>query len=451
MSVSSSPGFLLPTPTIGLPTLGLTSRSTSEAGSSAVTWRDIARPEQLPPSGDWRVWYLHGGRGSGKTRAGAEAMAEWILGEPPGEWAIIAPTYGDARDTCMEGPSGLLKALGNDHIDKWNRSIGELYVTNGALVRIDGADDGALRIQGKNLRGAWCDEVGLWKPNQWKRAWEESIAFAVRMGHARIIATGTPKSGHPLVKRLMDDPDVPKSAMRTEDNAANLSPAALEELRKRYEGTRLGRQELGGEYIDEVEGALWSYAMIEALRWTPQQFKRRKPDLARVVVAIDPAVTSGEDADETGIIVAGVADCGCKGNGQVERHGFLLADRSCRMSPDGWARRGIAAYDQYEGSRIIGEVNNGGDMVEHTIRTVRRNVPFTAVHASRGKRVRAEPVAALYEQGKVHHVGTFPELEDQMTGFLPDGGLEHDDRVDALVWALTDLMLTGGSPNIRWL
>lgn len=336
----------------------------------------------------------------------------------PGEWAIIAPTYGDARDTCVEGPgSGMLDVLGGT-VETWNRSLGELRVANGERIHIDGGDDGALRIQGKNLRGVWADEVGLWR--LWERAWDESIAFAVRKAPARIIATGTPKGRVGIPKRLLDDDAVPVTRMRTEDNAANLSPQMLDHLLDRYGGTRLGRQELEGEALDDVEGALWVWGMIHRIE--------EAPELRRVVVAVDPSAT--EAGDETGIVVAGVED----------REGYVLADRSARRSPLGWAERAVTAYREFDADRIVAERNNGGEMVEATIRTVDPNVPVSLVWASKGKHTRAEPVAALYEQGRIHHVGTFPELESQLTSWTPEDAASPD-RLDALVWAMTDLML----------
>lgn len=394
-------------------------------------WQRVARPEQRIPDGDWRTWYLQGGRGSGKTRAAAEALAEHIETHPAGDWGVIAPTYGAARDVCVEGPSGLLQALGLGRtFDGWNRSMGELRLPDGGMVYVDGADDGALRVQGKNLRGAWCDEVGLWR--RWQLAWHESLAFAVRIDPARIIASGTPKEGHGLVRLLVDDANVPKSRLRTRDNLANLSPEAVAELEAAYGGTRRGRQELDGEFLTDVPGALWSLAMIDAGRVD------RAPDLVRVVVAVDPAVTSGDDSDETGIVAAGVDSAGDV---------YVLADRSCRLSPDGWARRVVDLFDEHAADRVVAEVNNGGDLVELTLRTVDREVPYRKVHATRGKRLRAEPVAALYEQGRVHHVGVMGELEDQLVSWTPESATSPD-RMDALVWAVTDLAF-GGSGRRR--
>lgn len=409
-------------------------------GLQAGRWARQANSGQTLPPGDWRVWYAKGGRGSGKTRTGAEALAELILKHPPGEWGVIAPTYGDARDTCIEGsPSapGLLQTLG-PAVQTWNRSMGELRVANGSIVHADGADDGALRVQGRNLRGAWCDEVGLWK--QWRTAWEESIGFAVRLEPALIIATGTPKGKQGVVKLLLEDPtDVVMTHLLLEENEVNLSPTQIAALRRRYEGTRLGHQELHGEILDDVVGALWTWVMIEAHRCAlPTE------GASRTVVAIDPSITAEEDSDETGIVAATRYDATTpfpKANlidGEAVDHAFVVADRSGRYSPRDWAREAIELYHDLKADRIVAEKNQGGDMVAATIRSVDPNVPISLVWASKGKRTRAEPISALYEQGRVHHVEPFPELESEMTSWVP--GEDSPSRMDALVWSLTDLM-----------
>lgn len=384
-------------------------------------WHRCARPEQRIPDGDWRVWYLQGGRGSGKTRSAAEALAELIEANEPGEWAVVAPTYGDGRDTCMEGPSGLLQALGLPRTySGWNRSMGELRLPEGGMVYVDGADDGALRVQGKNLRGVWCDEVGLWR--RWDLAWNESIAFAVRLEPALIIASGTPKQGHGLVRRLVNDPEVVKSRLRTRDNIANLSEAAVAELEARFAGTRQGRQELEGELLTDTPGALWTLASFDPLRVADF------PDLERLVVAIDPAVTSEETSDESGIVAAG------RSGDQT----FVLEDQSMRADPHTVAVTAVRMYHDLQADRIVVEDNNGADWIPALIRTVDASVKVDKVHASRGKALRAQPVAGLYEQGRVHHVGHLTQLEDQMCAWTPESK-SSPDRLDALVWAVTAL------------
>jgi len=393
-------------------------------------WKATARAEQLPPEGDWRYWYLRGGRGSGKTRTGAETLADWILTNDPGEWAIIAPKFKDARDVCVEGPSGLLRALGGavklPH--GYNRTDAVITTRHGAKIWADGADDGALRIQGKNLRGAWCDEIGLWK-YQWKTAWEESLRFAVRLEPARFVLTGTPKQGPPLVRMMLDHPRCAVTHMRMVDNIANLDPDLVAELQRDWDGTRLGRQELEGEFLDDVPGALWTLQNIEDCRVAEH------PPLDRVVVGVDPSGAADENTGRSsiGIVVAGYSAW----YGQA----YVLADCTVRDSPERWARKVEWAYNEYMADLVVAETNFGGDMVRSTIHAANRNLPVKKLTASRGKRARAEPVAAKYEQGVVHHVGGFPRLEEQLTTWVPDSGMDSPDRLDALVWALTELLI----------
>ena len=675
-----------------------------------LTWRQRARPDQLPPPGDWNKWYIRGGRGSGKTWTAANLFAEWILADPdPGEWGIISPTYPDAWSVAVEGESGFLAALGtnvqqikngeSDLVEHWHRSFAEIRLRSGHIVRVASAQDGGLRIQGKNLRGAWCiaagervmtacgevpveqvrphvdqvwtrggwrdvtarhltrrnadtltletdnghsirltsdhqvwteeagwitasrvrsgmtvltcpsrdhlpglngresagtvappgkgkaraattptaqaacctspsgnestaggcltstsstmktmtrptttretwwpslakniyastafldaptlprsgkpsarrsrphgrngsrapssarsavldscpqdsapgsaptyaarrstvlnvapagladvydltvsgaheffaggilvhncDEIGLW--DNWEVTWDESLKFAVRKGQSKIIATGTPKKtrkARKLVRRLLDDPDVPCTRLRTIDNADNLSAAFLAEVVGKSKGTRLERQELEGDLLDDVEGALWTPEVIDAARVDPASV----PDLTRVVVAVDPAVTSTDESDETGIVVAGET-----GGGE----GYVLADYSMRGTPDACMRKAVWAYRHHKADRVVGEANNGGDYIGSLLRTVDPGIPYSKVTASRGKAIRAEPVSALYEQGRIHHCGAFDVLEAQMCSFVPGKSAEHDDRMDALVWAFTELRgLSAGS------
>ena len=399
---------------------------------TVASWRDMARPSQMPPAGDWNIWLVVAGRGFGKNWTGSHWLAEQATEHPGSEWAILAPTFRDARVTCFEGSTGILAALGHAGSgDGYRRNELELTLPNGARMFGFSADQ-PERIRGANLWGAWADELGSWR---YPASWYEGLVPALRKGERpRVCVTTTPRPTL-LIKDLLGRGDGTVHVTRgsTWENAANLSPAALDELRRRYEGTRLGRQELEGELLEDVPGALWQRADIDAARVRPLEV----PDLTRVVVAIDPAVTSGEDSDETGIIVAGEGPGG---------HGYVLADYSMRGTPDKCMRKAVWAYGRHDADCIVAEVNNGGDYLAAVLRAVDTDVPYRQVRATRGKAIRAEPVAALAEQRRLHHVGCFPELEDQLCGFVPGETAGHDDRMDALVWAVTELRgLSAGS------
>ena len=402
--------------------------SDDEVELLAQDWEIWARPEQRPPPGDWRTWLLLAGRGFGKTRSGAEYVRSQVIQHGRRRIALVAPTAADARDVMVEGESGLL-AVGLEHErPRYEPSKRRLTWPNGAIATTYSADE-PERLRGPQHDFAWCDELGSWR---YPEAWD-MLMFGLRLGDdPRVIVTTTPKPNK-IVRELVADPTTVVTRGSTYDNRRNLPPQFLQQIIKKYEGTRLGRQEINAEILDDVPGALWNRKLIEEIRWPRHKVV---PDLIRVVVAIDPAATSGEDADETGIIVAGTDD---------EGHGFVLNDSSGHYSPIEWAKIVIQLYRQHKADRVVAEVNNGGEMVEATLRMVDPNVPYTAVHASRGKVVRAEPVAALYEQERVHHVGAFPMLEDQMCGFTSDldrsAAGASPDRVDALVWAITNLLV----------
>ena len=362
---------------------------------------------------------------------------------------MVGPTFGDARDTMVEHrKSGLLKVFG-PNVMNWNRSNGELYIANGSTIFCDGSEDGAERIQGKELCGCWCDEIGLWRVTKTRKgeekggtsAWQQSIEFAVREAPALIFATGTPKGKQGVVKLLMEEPEgrVVFTFPSLADNKDNIDRRTYEGWLARWGGTRLGRQELEGKILDDVEGALWTWAMIEDYRCAlPTE------GASRTVVAIDPATTSSETSDETGIVAATCYSAATpfpKANlvhGEEVDHYFARADRSGRFSPRGWAAEAIELYHELKADRIVAEKNQGGDMVASTIRSIDPNVPISLVWASKGKVPRAEPISALYEQGRVHHVEPLPELESEMTAWVP--GEPSPSRMDALVWAITDLV-----------
>lgn len=387
-------------------------------------WEFWARPNQLPPKGEWRVWLLLAGRGFGKTRSGAEFVRARVEAGLASRVALIGPTAADVRDVMIEGESGLLAVAHDDWRPHYEPSKRRLTWPNGAMALAFSADE-PDRLRGPQHDLAWCDELASWR---YAAAWD-NLLLGLRLGvDPRAVVTTTPKPVK-LVRDMLASPGTVVTRGSTFDNALNLAPAFLESVVRRYRGTRLGRQELEAELLDDVPGALWSRDAIEAAR------VGASPDLARIVVAVDPAASSGEGADETGIVVAGLAH-----DGQV----YVLDDLSGRMTPRAWALKAVAAYKKFAADRIVAEVNNGGDMVEATLRSVACDAPFRAVRASRGKAVRAEPVAALYEQGRVHHVGGFATLEDQLCGFTADfdraASGTSPDRLDALVWAVTDLM-----------
>jgi predicted phage terminase large subunit-like protein len=378
----------------------------------------------LPPPGDWLGWVALAGRGWGKTRAGSGWVHELVETRQAGRIALVAPTAADARDTIVEGVSGLL----NTGLP-WMRPVYEpskrrVTWPNGAIATTFSSEE-ADRLRGPEHDAAWCDELAAWTDPQ--AAWD-MLQFGLRLGRRpRWLVTTTPRP-IALLKELLRRDDVVITRGNTFENEANLAPTFLAAIRARYEGTRLGRQELEAELLTDTPGALWSHIWIERDR------VKEAPELKRIVVAIDPAVSNKQGSDETGIVVAGRA---------ADKSFYVLQDLSGRYAPHEWARVAIDAYRRHQADRILAEVNNGGQMVEEVIRNVDARVSFKSVHASRGKVTRAEPIAALYEKREVHHVCGFSTLEDQMCNFTSDFDRNRDgyspDRVDALVWALAEL------------
>jgi len=400
-------------------------------------WDFWARPEQLLPPGEWLTWLVLAGRGFGKTRLGAEAIRRLVCGPTPlaaGQYsriAIVAETAADVRKVMVEGPAGLLSVHPTDFRPIYEPSNRRLIWPNGAeATTFNGTEPDQLRGPQHDL--AWCDELAKWAYAD--EAWD-MLQFGMRLGaRPRQIVTTTPKP-IALIKRLAKDATTFITRGKTKDNKSNLAPSFFTQVVSRYEGTRLGRQELDAEILDDVPGALWTRATIDSAR-APITL----PDMSRVVVAVDPSGTKGNDdaGDWIGIVVAGRG---------VDGRGYILADRSCKLSPAGWGRRSVDAYHEFSADRLVAERNFGGAMVEHVIKTTDTMVAFKEVVASRGKVQRAEPVAALYEQGRVSHVGELADLEDQLCQMTPDGflGDGSPDRADALVWALTELIIDGST------
>jgi phage terminase large subunit-like protein len=391
--------------------------SKEERAAFDYSWPFWARPEQLPPEGNWRIWMILAGRGWGKTRTISEfCRAQIEAGHSRG--GLIARTSADARDVMIEGESGLLSIC-----PPWNRPTYEpskrrVTWPNGAMVTLYTAEESDA-LRGPQHSFLAMDELATWPSRD---AFDQAM-FGLRLGtNPRTVIATTPRPT-PLIKELVARPDVAVTRGSTWDNSANLPEGFLQQLRDTYEGTRLGRQEIDAEILLDTPGALWRHEWINAGR------VKQAPELKRVIVAVDPAVTSHEGSDETGLVVAGV---------DAADHLYILQDASMRGSPHEWCSKAITLYRQWRADRIIAEVNQGGDLVEGTLRAIDRNVAFEAVRATRGKYTRAEPVSALYEQGRAHHVGKFPELEEQLCGFVPDMK-KSPDRADALVWAGTFL------------
>ncbi len=381
----------------------------------------LARDEQLPPPGDWTYWLILAGRGFGKTRTGAEWVREQV--KTCRFVNIIGATADDARDVGIEGESGILAVCPAAERPEYRPSQRKLVWPNGAQSLIFTADE-PERLRGKQHERLWCDEVAAWR---YPEAWDQA-KLGLRLGaKPRACLTTTPRPSK-MIKAIIADPATHTTRGSTYENRSNLAKTFFDQIIRVYEGTRLGRQELNAELLSDNPGALWRREMFDATRVA------RVPDMRRIIVAIDPAVTSSDDSDETGIVVAGLGEDGrC----------YVLDDLTCKATPRDWAQLAIDAYRHYRADRIVAEGNNGGDLIEAVMRGIEAQVAFSRVHARVGKFSRAEPVAALYEQGRVSHVGSFPELEDECCDYDPVTAKQSPNRMDALVWALTELILDG--------
>jgi len=393
-------------------------------------WHFWARPHQLPPPGQWSIWLLLAGRGFGKTRSGAEWVNEKAA-EAPIRIALIGETAADCRDVLVEGESGILACARPEFKPEYQSSVRRVTWPNGSTATTY-SGDAPDQLRGPQHHFAWADECAKWKYAQ--DAWD-MMAFGLRLGtEPQVMATTTPRP-IPLIKQLVAQSKQPNSGVvltvgDTYENIPNLATGFIRHVIQRYEGTRLGRQELHAHILEDVPGALWTRDILEACRVV------HAPEMKRVVVGVDPAAGA---INETGVVVAGLG---------INGHGYILADGSLSGLPDVWGRRVISLHQDWQSDCIVPEVNNGGEMVRYTLQTIDRNAPITPVRAIKNKQARAEPVAALYEQCRIHHVGLFAALEDEYCNWVPGEGMPSPNRLDAAVWALTSLMVK--SPQ-RWL
>jgi phage terminase large subunit-like protein len=404
--------------------------SEAEADALLHDWDFWARPAQLEPPefarGEKTNWLVKAGRGFGKTRVGAEQVRKWVKDFPIVN--LVGPTVADVRDVMVRGigaNSSIMEICRRDERPDYEPSKRRLTWPNGAVSILFTAED-PESLRGPQHMKVWGDELAAWK---YPDATMEQIEFGLRLGSSpQGVYTTTPKNTK-LVRRLVDDPNTIVTSGSTYDNKSNLSPKFFSTVVNRHEGTRMGRQELMGELLTDNPGALWTLAAIDADRvnYLPQ-------GLTRIVVGVDPAVTSNEESCETGIVIAAMGPSP-EGKDEIP-HFYVIDDLSLQGSPDEWAQKVVIAYADHKADRIIAEVNNGGDLVEAILRTKRLEFAYQAVHATRGKIRRAEPISALYEQHRVHHVGAFPQLEDQMCDYVPGKTKQSPDRMDGLVWAL---------------
>lgn len=445
-------------------------------------WPAVARPKQLEPSGDWLTWLVKAGRGFGKTRVGAETVLSWVMAGKAKRIALVAPTAGDARDVMVEGESGILVCSARAGFPgSYEPSKRRITWPNGAIATLFSAEE-PDRLRGPQHDAAWLDELG-----SWQRAEEtfNMLQFGLRLGdRPRKVITTTPRPTA-LVKAIIKDPTTKVTEGSTYENQANLAATFIDDIKRRYEGTRLGLQEIHAVVLDDNPGALWKLVDIERLRirmlpgfpvpvnqrdalwqapdaavepadalarsltrraeWAKLVLHTHAIQLDRIVVACDPSGSDNKLSDECGIVIAGAGMCRCRG--VEERHAFVLDDISGTYSPAQWGMLLVRAYNAYGADRIVAEINYGGALVESNLRAADGggNLPYTGVHVRKGKHLRAEPVSGLAEQGKDHHVGCFPRLEDELTSWDPqDATAKSPNRLDAKVYAETELMIDGG-------
>jgi len=407
-------------------------RDRRKALLSAYDWLKQARPKQLPPPGDWRIWLIMAGRGFGKTRTGAETLRGWVQQGLCRRLALIGETEIETRQVMIEGSSGLLAVHPPHERPLYEPSKRQLTWPNGTIANCFSAE-AYESLRGPQFDGAWVDELAKFPEGE--KVWDQ-LMFGLRLGQKpRVIVTTTPRPTS-LIKRLLKNPKTCLTKGSTFENAKNLAQPFLEYMREHYEKSWLGRQELYADLIEEREGTLWTPSLLEKARNAYEE-----TPLKRVVVAIDPAVSHGNQSDETGMIVAGLTSQG---------RGVVLADLSLKAAPSFWIQKAIGAYHDFKADRVVAEVNMGGELVEQLLRSYDPSISYKPVRATRGKFLRAEPIAALYERHMVWHAKYFPELEEQLCSYVPGKTGKSPDRLDALVWALTDLMLAPTSSFKVW-
>ena len=399
---------------------------TQKASLLLTKWYAIARDKQLiKDQDDYNIQLFLAGRGFGKTLTLSYDATIYCLLNPNSIVGVVAPTYSDLKKIIFQGESGFLNIIDRELLANsgYNKTDNQIEFYNGSKIIGFPAIE-PDRLRGNNFHRAYCDELARWR---YATETFDNLMMALRLGESpKCIITTTPRPIE-LIKQLVVRADTKVIKGNTFENADNLAPSTIKMLKERYSGTRLGQQELYGQILEDVEGALFNSANIEQSRIEVT------PDMQRIVIAVDPAVTANSNSDETGIIVAGRG---------VDNHFYILEDKSGVFSPDVWIKRAIELYYKFDADRIVCEVNNGGDLIEKLLRVQDVNVPYSSVRATRGKMLRAEPISALYEQGKVHHVGYFKELEEQMCSYTPDT-IKSPDRLDALVWGITSLMNSG--------
>lgn len=407
----------------------LTEQSTNQLIATIwrAKWLSTARSKQVPPeSKDWSIWFLCCGRGFGKTRVGAEDIGWWAWDNPGTRQAIVAPTAADVRDTCFEGDSGLVNVIPKELVDTYNRSLSELILVNGSRIKGFSADEPS-RLRGPQHHRVWCDEIGSWR---YPTDTMDMIEFGLRLGeNPQVVITSTPIPSdliRDLIRQSKERSDVIVVTGSTYDNKKHLSQRFIKRIEERYEGTRLGRQELHAEILEDTPGALWTMAILDQMRVT-----KLPNNMKQIVVGVDPATTSGTESDEVGIVCCGSDE---------DDHGYTIEDATVsQATPDEWAQAAIDCYHRNKASFIVVETNNGGDLVTDIIKRKDKSIPVKGVHASVGKFARAEPMAMRYEQKKMHHLGVLGKLESQLTTYVPGVAKKSPDRLDAMVWAQTAL------------